>query len=230
MTTEAVLFFLVHLGVFLFAISFHEAAHAITAKWGGDFTAESMGRITMNPISHIDPIGTLVMPAVSAFTGVPLIGWAKPVPIVESNMCRLEWPVIVALAGPFSNVILAVGGMLLSALLGMAGASAALAPWLDGPGETYYIIGIALVEYFVMMNLMLAAFNMLPVPPLDGHWVVWHCFVKRRPKLYGIWDAYRTYGPFALMALVLFGLLGFWLTLANWALIMPLRFVTNLGL
>jgi Zn-dependent protease len=229
--TEQVLSFAIHLGMFLFAISFHEAAHAITAKWGGDFTAESLGRITMNPVSHMDPVGTLVLPAVSAFTGVPLIGWAKPVPVVESNMCRLEWPVVVALAGPFSNIILAVGGMLVSRLLSVIGGSDALAALFGGAMGTSYLPSLSvLVDYFVMLNLMLASFNLMPIPPLDGHWVVWHCFVRPRPRLHGFWQAYCTYGPFVLMGMVLFGIGSIWMGLSSLLLLVPLTLVTSVGI
>jgi Zn-dependent protease len=143
------------LGIILVALSVHEAAHAWSADRLGDPTARLLGRITLNPMKHIDPIGTVLMPALMIATGLPILGWAKPVPV---NLSRLGHPrrdfMIVAAAGPLSNIAQAVvAGLLLRALL-FSGAD---------PGLT----GTILIR-FMQINLILAFFNLIPIPPLDG--------------------------------------------------------------
>lgn len=143
------------LGIILVALSVHEAAHAWSADRLGDPTARLLGRLTLNPIKHIDPIGTVLMPALMIATGLPILGWAKPVPV---NISRLGQPrrdfMIVAAAGPLSNIAQAVvAGLLLRALL-FSGAD---------PGLT----GTILIR-FMQINLILAFFNLIPIPPLDG--------------------------------------------------------------
>src|SRR5262245_55721010 len=86
--------------IVLFSLCVHESAHAITAHWGGDDTARSMGRITLNPVAHIDPLGTIVLPLLSRFSGVPIIGWAKPVPVDDRHLRSNIWSLWVTAAGP----------------------------------------------------------------------------------------------------------------------------------
>jgi len=147
--------------VLLFSLTVHESAHAWTADRLGDPTARLLGRVSLNPIVHADPIGTVLFPLLALFSGVPLIGGAKPVPV---NVRRLRHQrrdyVLVAAAGPASNLVLAiVAALLLSALpvspviLGEPNVSAPLA---------------SLLSLGVQLNLLLAVFNMLPIPPLDG--------------------------------------------------------------
>jgi len=139
------------------SLSVHEAAHAWASNRLGDPTARQLGRLTLNPLAHIDLIGTVVFPLVAMFSGIPLIGWAKPVPV---DMRYLKAPrrdfALVALAGPVSNVLLAA---VLVTLINLQGG---LVP---DDGVTRF----GLVLYMAAFtNLLLAAFNMLPVPPLDG--------------------------------------------------------------
>ena len=141
----------------LIAITFHEAAHGFVAQRLGDDTAARLGRVTFNPIKHVSPVGTLLVPGLLLLTQAPfLFGWAKPVPV---NTRRLRDPrrdmVWVALAGPGINLILAM----LSAMLGH------VAVFLPDPAATW---AFDMLQRSIVINVILAVFNMLPLPPLDG--------------------------------------------------------------
>ena len=146
------------------AIVFHEVAHGLVARKLGDTTAERTGRLSLNPIRPIDPFGTLVLPMLLAISHAPVFGWAKPVPV---NYRRLNNPrrdmVLVALAGPGMNLLLAlVGTAILSVTIMASGGAQA--------GATAFVAANAL--NFVLINIVLAVFNLLPVPPFDGGHVV----------------------------------------------------------
>ncbi|GGD40432.1 site-2 protease family protein [Aureimonas glaciei] len=141
----------------LIAVTFHEAAHAFAAWRLGDHTAYRLGRVTFNPLRHIDPVGTVLLPGILFITGAPfLFGWAKPVPVAFG---RLRHPrrdmALVAVAGPLTNIVLA----LVSALLIHAGGllPVSVAPW-----------ALQMLYQSILLNLVLAVFNMIPLPPLDG--------------------------------------------------------------
>jgi Zn-dependent protease len=141
----------------LIAITFHEAAHAYAAWKLGDDTAYREGRVTFNPLKHVDPFGTILVPALLLLTASPfLFGWARPVPVAFH---RLSHPrrdmALVAIAGPLTNVALAIVSALLFHILSSLPASTAA--WL---GKTLY--------QSILLNLLLAIFNILPIPPLDG--------------------------------------------------------------
>ena len=141
----------------LIAITFHEAAHAYTAWKLGDDTAYRQGRVTFNPLKHVELIGTILVPAVLLLTASPfLFGWAKPVPVAFN---RLSHPrrdmALVAVAGPVTNVLLALVSALLFHVVGWLPAN--VTSWA---GQTLY--------QSIVLNLLLAIFNMLPIPPLDG--------------------------------------------------------------
>jgi Zn-dependent protease len=148
------------------AIVFHEVAHGYLARLLGDRTAEREGRLTLNPIRHVDPIGTVLVPMVLALAHVPIFGWAKPVPVVASRMRHPRRDMaLVALAGPGTNLVLAA---ITAAVIGMVASRHGGA--LPGEGLAGFI-NENLVN-FLLINVFLAIFNLLPVPPFDGGHVV----------------------------------------------------------
>jgi len=182
--------------VLILSLTVHEAAHAITADRLGDPTARLLGRVSLNPAVHVDPIGTILFPLISMFTGAPLIGWAKPVPVNPTRLGR-HWKrkfMVIAAAGPASNILIAIVAALILHIIPISGSleEATLAP-------------LAVFLYrLVGLNVLLAVFNMIPVPPLDGGNVV--AGVLRGP-LAEAFDRLRPYGFLILYALILSGTL-----------------------
>ena len=156
-------------GVLLFFLTVHESAYAWTAARRGDRTGQRLGRISLNPLVHVDIVGTLLLPLTAFLTGAPVFGWAKPVPVNPRN---LEYPcgdfISIALAGPISNVVIAVLAAVAMLVLPIPAVPIGLGFELPLWG-----VMAALFE----INLLLAVFNMVPVPPLDGGNVLAaHCF------------------------------------------------------
>lgn len=145
------------------AIVLHEISHGWVANAFGDPTARRKGRLSLNPVRHVDPIGTIALPLILAVSGAPVFGWAKPVPVVARRMRnpRLHM-MIVALAGPGMNLVLAV----------LAAFALALLRWLaPGQGIGWALLYLNLAN-FLAINIFLAVFNLLPIPPFDGSHVV----------------------------------------------------------
>jgi Zn-dependent protease len=147
--------------VLLFSLSFHESAHAWMAWKLGDDTAKSLGRVSLNPIVHIDPIGTLLFPLIQIFTNVPLFGWAKPTPYNPANFRRdvsmRKGHMLVAAAGPLSNFLLALVFTGILVVIFKAGL-------VESPEGFLFNVVVLGIE----LNVLLAVFNLLPIPPLDG--------------------------------------------------------------
>jgi Zn-dependent protease len=177
------------LAVLIASLTFHEAAHAWAADRLGDPTARLLGRLSLNPLVHIDPIGTVLFPLVAAATGVPLIGWAKPVPVDVRNLRapRRDFA-LVAAAGPASNLVLAALGAATFAVVGG-----------DEFGQVEYTLA-----FFVVMNVVLAIFNLIPVPPLDGGNIL--LGVLPHPMA-GVVERIRPYGIVVLYGLMFSGVL-----------------------
>lgn len=141
------------------AIVLHEISHGWVAAALGDPTARRKGRLSLNPLRHVDPVGTVGLPLVLALAGAPIFGWAKPVPVVARRMRHPRRDmVLVALAGPGMNLLLAIAGAVLLAFLGQPG---------KGQGFAAAFLRLNLLN-FVAINVFLAVFNMLPLPPFDG--------------------------------------------------------------
>jgi Zn-dependent protease len=157
------------------AIVLHEISHGWVANAFGDPTAREQGRLSLNPIRHVDPVGTLVLPLVLAVSGAPVFGWAKPVPVVAQRMRRPRLHMmLVALAGPGMNLLLAL----------LAGIALALVPPQGpepGPGMQFLLLNLV---NFIIINLFLAVFNMLPIPPFDGGPVVEGLLPRRLARHY----------------------------------------------
>jgi Zn-dependent protease len=180
----------------LFAITVHEVAHGWVALKFGDRTAQMMGRLTLNPFKHIDPVGTVLVPGVLLLLGGFIFGWAKPVPVTFQNLRKpktdMAW---VALAGPMANLIMAV----LWASIAKLGLM--LAQSGSGIGEPMLYMGLA----GVLINGMLMMLNLLPLPPLDGGRVL--VSVLPGPMSWQV-SRLEPYGFIILLALLFFGLLG----------------------
>ena len=155
----------IQLIAFAFAISLHESAHGWMAERMGDPTARWLGRISLNPIRHIDPFGTVLFPLLLAVLGAPIIGWAKPVPFNPRNLNNARRdPMLIALAGPGSNLLVALSGALVLRILVTVGGFE--------PDSQIIEILFMIVLYLIMINMILLLFNIIPVPPLDGHYVL----------------------------------------------------------
>jgi Zn-dependent protease len=180
--------FLLYIPVFLFSLTFHEFSHAFTARSGGDQTSTYLGRLTFNPVAHIDPIGTVALPLILLFTGMPLFGWAKPVPVNELRLRSRNWMLYVSLAGPASNLTLAFFVALTLKAMIILGGPGALQDFYSGRNpssirEVTFLLG----QMFIRVNIALAIFNMIPVPPLDGSSLVYHYFIRSNWRREMIW-------------------------------------------
>jgi Zn-dependent protease len=186
--------------ILLFSVIIHELAHGYAAFSMGDPTAKYEGRLTLNPLKHLDPFGSIILPLLLYISGSPILfGWAKPVPVNPYNFRDKKWGELkVSLAGPLSNITLAVFfGLVLRFLPNSV--------LLSNPG-----IAIALT-YIVTINLWLAIFNLIPVPPLDGSWILFSFLPE---KYFYVKNFLRQYGVIILIFLILFGNF-FWFKIIN---------------
>ena len=154
-------YILIILIIIVASVILHELAHGVVAYWLGDSTAKDAGRLTLNPIKHIDPYMSILVPVVLYILNAPVFGGAKPVPINPNNLKWKEWGMaLVAVAGPFTNILLAFIFFVIGHFTG----------WLYGTGGE--VVAFIFTE-FVFVNLGFAVFNILPIPPLDGSRVLY---------------------------------------------------------
>ncbi len=184
---QAPLFFLIVLAIVI-SLTFHEFGHAAIAKLFGDDTAQRMGRLTLNPLAHIDPIGLLMVIIVG-------IGFAKPVPINPNKFTSRWADLLVSAAGPGMNLVLAVAAVNLFVFASQAGWSV-----VDGRGPQLFF------EIMIQINLMLMLFNLIPLGPLDGHYMLPYLLTRKWAYYYRIYNA--QYGYVALLVLFALSVVG----------------------
>lgn len=176
----------------LFAITLHEVAHGWVARQFGDRTAEMLGRLTVNPIKHIDPLGTVIVPALALLTTGFLFGWAKPVPVATRNLRNPRRDMmLVAAAGPGANILMAVFWAFFAKLVSVSG--------LEGMTLLFFM---TMGQIGVFINVILAVFNMLPIPPLDGGRVLSGLLPPRASTRL---DSLEPYGLILVLAFIFFG-------------------------
>ncbi len=172
----------------LFSLSVHEASHAAMANYWGDPTARLMGRMTLNPVKHIDVMGTVILPIFAMISGFPLFGWAKPVPFNPRNLVdHRRGPVMIALAGPGSNLLMILGAAILLRAL-----AASLNVFSESPALLMFI---QTFYFLALINAILMLFNLIPLPPLDGHHVL-EFFLSSEAK-----EKFQRIGPFSIIIL-----------------------------
>lgn len=188
--------FIFYILILLFSVVIHEVSHGLAALYLGDSTAKYLGRLTLNPLKHLDFFGSLVVPVITAFAGIPF-GWAKPVPYNPYNLRDQKYgPAIVGAVGPLSNIAIAtVFGLMLRFLpFWIATAEGAAIGVLQGFGEMFLMI--------VRVNLLLAVFNLVPIPPLDGSKLLFAILPYRYKYIEGLMEQY---GLFLLLFFIFFG-------------------------
>lgn len=189
--TETLALAVILIPCLVIAIVFHEVAHGWVALMLGDTTARDLGRLTLNPIKHVDPVGTLLVPGALALMGGPIFGWAKPVPV---NARRLNNPrygmMAVAAAGPGTNILLAFIGAVLVGL-----ASGLATNW----GTQLPEFAMTAFGAFILINAFLAFFNLLPIPPFDGSHIVGGLLPRRWAKQ---WQQLQALGMLLLVVLI----------------------------
>ncbi len=178
--------------VLLFSVIIHELAHGYVAYSLGDPTAKYEGRLTLNPLKHLDPFGSVILPLLLFISGSPiLVGWAKPVPINPYNFKDQKWGTLkVSIAGPITNILLAIFFGLLIRFI---------------PSEIYNLFtrnGFNIIDFVVYINIILAIFNLVPIPPLDGSWILFK-FIPQRFEKTKIF--LNQYGLFILILFIFFG-------------------------
>lgn len=185
--------FIFEIAILIFSVVVHEVSHGYAALALGDKTAQYAGRLTLNPIKHIDPFGSVILPTLSYVLGGFIFGWAKPVPYNPYNLRNQKWgPAMVGAAGPFINLLIAI----------VFGLALRFAPqFLSGTSPAFFINFITIAGTISLLNLILAVFNLIPVPPLDGSKVLFAILPWRFRALQAFLEQY---GLFVLILFIVF--------------------------
>ena len=189
--TETLILAAILIPCLIVAIVFHEVAHGWTALALGDPTAKEQRRLSLNPIRHVDPVGTVIVPGALALFGGPVFGWAKPVPVRQNRLDNPRYGMMaVAAAGPASNLLMA---LIAAVALGFVAATLTAPP---GAVLTWVLTGL---NYFIVINIFLALFNLLPIPPFDGSHIVQGLLPRSMAAQYA---KLQQVGMFLLIALI----------------------------
>ena len=189
--TETLILAAILIPCLVVAIVFHEVAHGWTALALGDPTAKEQRRLSLNPIRHVDPVGTVIVPGALALFGGPVFGWAKPVPVRQDRLDNPRYGMMaVAAAGPASNLVMA---LIAAVALGLIAATLTTQP---GAVLTWVLTGL---NYFILINIFLALFNLLPIPPFDGSHIVQGLLPRSMAAQYA---KLQQVGMFLLIALI----------------------------
>lgn len=168
--------------IVVFSLCVHEFAHAIVADKGGDDTPRLQGRLTLSPLSHADLFGTIILPMFAVFSGLPLIGWARPVQINPMRLKSAKWLPWITAAGPLSNFAMAILATLIGKIIIMTAGYDAVNP-----------VTFQVITYFIVINIGLGIFNLIPIPPLDGSKLLFYYVIQHYPKLFKAWDVMERY-------------------------------------
>lgn len=189
---EIAMMVVIKIVVLIFSVVIHEVSHGYAALALGDRTAQYSGRLTLNPVSHIDPFGSILLPLMTSLLGGPVFGWAKPVPYNPYNLRNQKWgPAIVGAAGPAANISIAV----------IFGLLIRFVPALTRDGGQFVENFITIAVAITVLNLVLAVFNLIPIPPLDGSKVL---FALLPYKWQNIQHVLERYGFFILLIFIFF--------------------------
>jgi Zn-dependent protease len=183
--------------ILIFSLTIHEAAHAWSASRLGDDTARRLGRVSLNPVVHVDPIGTLLLPIIAMLSNAPLIGWAKPTPVRVGNLRHPRRDsILVTAAGPLSNLLIAIAAAFL-----LRAMSSVLSP-ASNVDVVHPLATIA--SQALALNVLLAVFNLVPIPPLDGGQILMALLPPHVAMRFGF---LYEYGFLILMGLLVLGVL-----------------------